>query len=299
MWDRQRVVRVMHTRTWTHGSESPDRRVVRELTKLVLLGLVTLLIIGCERETQARMTVRVTGASTVYPIVQMAGEALQEQGLIHVEAHAGGSTRGYEDTLAGRNDLGAMARELLPEEAHNVQAFPIAYDGVGIVVHASNTATGITTEQLQRIYRKAIVNWTKLGGVDAEIVVVSKAEGHATLQTFLDHIQLDRSNLRADVVGGDNAQVIRVVANTPHAIGFVSMGEVIHSIEVGMPLRLMALDGIAPTLHNVANKVFPMYRTLYLVSRTEPQGASRVLLDYLRSAAGKAVIERGKYVPLS
>ena len=229
----------------------------------------------------------------------MAGEALREQGRILVEAQAGGSTRGYEDTLAGRNDLGAMARTLLPEEARNVKAFPIAYDGVGIVVHASNAAEAITTAQLQRIYRKEIVNWAEMGRTDAEIVVVTKAEGHATLETFLKHIQLHRAALRADVVGGDNAQVIRVIANTPHAIGFVSMGEVIHSIEVGMPLRLMKLDGVEPTLQNVAEKVFPMYRTLYLVSKVEPQGASQILLDYLRSDAGRAVIARGKYVTLS
>ena len=55
--------------------------------------------------------VRVTGASTLYPIVQMAGEKLKSEGVLLVEAQAGGSTRGFEDTIAGRNQMGAMARE--------------------------------------------------------------------------------------------------------------------------------------------------------------------------------------------
>lgn len=243
---------------------------------LLLLAFVMGLTLGCTREESTRTTVRVTGASTVYPIVQMAGEELHKLHNIYVEAQAGGSTRGYEDTLAGRNDLGAMARDLLPDEARNVNTYPIAYDGVGIVVHASNGVSGVSTVQLQRIYRKDITNWSALGGADAKIVVVSKAEGHATLETFLNHTRLDRSDLQVDVVGGDNAQVIRVVANTPHAIGFVSMGEVIHSIEIGIPLRLITLDGIEPTLVNVADKSYPMYRTLYLISKAEPQGGAAV-----------------------
>lgn len=265
----------------------------------LLLGLAIGLMSGCERNSANHTTVRITGASTVYPIVQMAGEELRQRRQLNVEAQAGGSTRGYEDTVAGRNDMGAMARELLPQESQHVIAFPIAYDGVGIVVHTSNPVEGVTTAQLRQIYRKEQRHWTALGGPDGEIVVVTKAEGHATLETFLNHTGLDRSELQADVVGGDNAQVIRVVANTPNAIGFVSMGEVMHATEIGMSLRLIELDGVEPTLERVADKSFPMYRPLYLIAKTAPQGGSRILLEYLHSDAGKALIRRGKYVPLS
>ncbi len=278
------------------------RRVSGSLAKSLvgigglLMGIT--LFWGCERKAAIRETVRVTGASTVYPIVQMAAETLKQKHQLNIEAQAGGSTRGFEDTLAGRNHLGAMARDLTPEEAQQVKAFPIAYDGVGIVVHQKNPLTGITTEQLRKIYRKEIRNWSELGGTDDTIVVVSKAEGHATLKTFLQHTQLDRSAVQADAIGGDNAQIIRLVSNNQHAIGFVSIGEVIHSVEIGMPLRLLPLDGVEPTLAHVADKSFPMYRTLYLVSKQDPQGGGRILLDFLRSDEGKAIIQQGKYVPL-
>ncbi len=264
----------------------------------LLIGMAVWLMPGCQRNPASQTTVRVTGASTVYPIVQMAGEALRQQQQLNIEAQAGGSTRGYEDTVAGRNDMGPWRGSCCRRREH-VKAFPIAYDGVGIVVHASNAVTGVTTAQFRQIYRKENRNWASLGGAEGEIVVVTKAEGHATLETFLNHTGLDRSELQVDVVGGDNAQVIRVVANTPDAIGFVSMGEVIHAIEIGMSLRLIKRDGVEPTLDRVADKSFPMYRTLYLIAKSEPQGGSRILLDYLHSDAGKALIKRGKYVPLS
>lgn len=245
------------------------------------------------------LQVRVSGASTVYPIIVMAGEELARRGTAEVRAQAGGSTRGFEDTVAGRNDLGAMARDLTPQEADQVLQFPIALDGVGVVVHAANPITELTTEDLRRIYRKDIHDWSQLGAAAGSIVAVTKAAGHATLETFLEHTDLDPAELEVDVVGGDNAQVIRVVANTTQAIGYVSLGEVLHSIEIGMPLRLVALDGVEPTLEAVASGDWPMVRTLYLVSLEHPSGASKTILDFLSSAAGRRIIERGKYAPLA
>lgn len=265
----------------------------------IVLALLVFLTVGCRPTAENGVQrVRVTGASTVYPIVMLAGEELGKKGHLIVNAQAGGSTRGFEDTVAGRNDLGAMARDLTPEEESQVQKFPIAYDGVGVVVNAANTVEGLTTEDLRRIYTRQVTHWTEFGGDDAAITVVTKAEGHATLETFLDHTGLDRAELQVDAVGGDNAQVIRLVAGTKSAIGYVSLGEIIHSIEAGMPLRLVPLDGVMPTLESVANKTYPMYRTLYLISRAEPSGSARELLNFLQTPKGRNIIGQGKYVPL-
>jgi phosphate transport system substrate-binding protein len=274
------------------------------MKKLRTLALVTSLFAsapfpsGCRRP-QAEQVV-VTGASTVYPIVQMAAEELRRTKGLNVMGQGGGSTRGFEDCIAGRNSLGAMARELTPEEKAQVIAFPIAYDGVGIVVHASNQIAGLTTEQLRQIYRKQTTNWSSFGGRNDRIVVVHKAEGHATREVFMNYTGLtpDEMTSNTDVTAGDNAQVIRVIANTANAIGYVSLGEVIKAAETGLPVRLVRFNGIWPVMENVTNKTYPLFHPLYLISKGEPQGGSRVLLDFLRSPQGKAIIRQGNYVPL-
>jgi phosphate transport system substrate-binding protein len=253
---------------------------------------------GCRRP-QAEQVV-VTGASTVYPIVQMAVEELRRTKGLNVMAQGGGSTRGFEDCIAGRNSLGAMARELTPEEKAQVLVFPIAYDGVGIVVHASNQIVEVTTDDLRRIYRKQVTNWSDFGGQNASIVVVHKGEGHATREVFMNYTGLtpDEMTRYTDVAAGDNAQVIRVIANTPNAIGYVSLGEVIKAAEAGQPVRLVKFNGIEPVMENVTNKTYPLFHPLSLISKGEPKGGSRVLLDFLHSPEGKAIIRRGNYVPL-
>lgn len=266
--------------------------------RLFFSALSLLIIIGCGRPHADKRTVKVTGASTVYPIVSMAAKPLKRLYQLHVEAQAGGSTRGFENTISGQNDLGAMARDLTAEEATQVNVFPIAHDGVGIAVHGDNPLPAITTAQLQAIYRGQLTNWQDLGGKDAEIVVVNKAEGHATLESFLKHTGLKRGELDVDVIAGDNAQVIRTLANTPNAIGYVSISEVIQASESNMPVRLVALDGIEANLHNVADGSYPMFRTLYLVSKGQPDPNAQLLIDFLHSAEGKQIIKQGRYVPL-
>jgi phosphate transport system substrate-binding protein len=270
----------------------------RALALAISLFAPALFPSGCRRP-QAEQVV-VTGASTVYPIVQMAAEELRRTKGLNVMGQGGGSTRGFEDCIAGRNSLGAMARELTPEEKTQVIAFPIAYDGVGIVVHASNPIVAVTTDDLRRIYRKQVTNWSDFGGQNASIVVVHKGEGHALREVFMNYTGLtpDEMTKFTDVTAGDNAQVIRVIANSTNAIGYVSLGEVIKAAEAGQPVRLVKFNGIEPVMENVTNKTYPLFHPLYLISKGEPKGGSRTLLDFLRSPEGKAIIRQGNYVPV-
>jgi phosphate transport system substrate-binding protein len=281
---------------WDPSKLMTDRRSLS-----LAAGLVASTILftgGCHRRHTEQIVV--TGASTLYPIVQMAGEELRRTNGLEVTAQGGGSTRGFEDCIAGRNSLGAMARELTPEEKAQVITFPIAYDGVGIVVHSSNQVVGLTTEDLRRIYRKQVANWSDFGGPNANIVVVHKAEGHATREVFMKYTGLtpDEMTRFTDVTAGDNAQVIRVIANTNNAIGYVSLGEVIKAAESGLPVRLVRFNGIEPVMENVTNKTYPLFHPLYLISKGEPKSGSRVLLDFLASPEGKTIIRQGNYVPL-
>jgi phosphate transport system substrate-binding protein len=271
----------------------------RSLILVASLVAPMLLLTGACHRRQTEQVI-VTGASTVYPIVQMVAEELRRTKGLEVMAQGGGSTRGFEDCIAGRNSLGAMARELTPTEKIQVIAFPIAYDGVGIVVHATNPIAGLTTDELRQIYRKQVTHWSSFGGRNERIVVVHKAEGHALREVFMNYTGLtpDEMTRHSDVIAGDNAQVIRVIANTANAIGYVSLGEVIKAAEAGQPVRLVKFNGIEPVMENVTNKTYPLFHPLYLISKGEPRDGSRVLLDFLRSPEGKEIIRQGNYVPL-
>ena len=93
--------------------------------------------------------------------------------------------------------------------------------------------------------------------------------------------------------------MIRLVANSPDAIGYVSLAEVLQSIDVGMPLRLVALDGVPPSLEAIRGGSYPIRRPLYLIARDAPGEGARKLIGFLTSPAGAEVIARGRYVASS
>jgi phosphate transport system substrate-binding protein len=253
------------------------------------------------RRPQASERVVVTGASTLYPIVQMAAEELRRTNGLDVVAQATGSGPGLADCEAGRNDLGAVARDLTPEEKTKVMVFPIGYDAIGIVVNKKNQIAAVTTEELGKIYRRKITTWSSLNGQDSPIKLVHRAPEHATRGVFMKYVGLTEEDMQKfppDIVAGPNAQVILEVANNPAAIGYVSLGEAIKAADSGVAVRPITFNGIEPVMDNVYNRTYPLYHSLNLVSKREPTGGSRVLLDFLRGPEGKAIIRRGNYVPM-
>lgn len=238
----------------------------------------------------------VTGSSTVAPILQIAAERLEakQDGLI-LEVQTGGSSRGIQDARTGAVDAGMASRDLSADEAHGLNVIPLAYDGVALIVNASNPLTNITAAQVQDIYLDRSNDWSDFGGT-GPITVIHKAEGRATLEVFVKHFGLDNMAVQADVIVGDNAQGVRMVASDPNAVGYVSIGEALHAVSNGEPIRLLALDGVDATLDNVATGRFPLTRTLYVLF-PELDAPSRELLRYLQGPDGAAIIEELSFVP--
>lgn len=127
-----------------------------------------------------------TGANTIAPL---AGELARRFEPLHpgvrVDVQTRGSARGINDARKGIADIGMVSRALKPDEKY-LHAYAIALDGVGIIVHVSNRIPALSRRQTIDIYTGQIVNWKVVGGSDAPITVVNKAEGRSTLELFLN-----------------------------------------------------------------------------------------------------------------
>lgn len=249
-----------------------------------------LVVSGCARSGGEKLVV--TGSSTMAPVVAELAERYERAhpGL-RIDVQSGGSSRGISDVRTGLADIGMVSRELEESES-DLHADPIARDGIGIIVNARNRVAALTKPQVVAIYRKEIVNWQELGGVDAPIVVVHKAEGRATLAVFLEYFGLESPEVRADVIAGENEQAIKTVAGSESAIGYVSIGTAAVDIEHGVPIRLLAADGVPATLENLRRGEYPLARPLLLVTLSPPAGRVRDFVVYLHSPAAAEVFER-------
>jgi phosphate transport system substrate-binding protein len=274
-------------------------KIISAVQHVIFIAVLFLIAGWSPPNNAASQKLVLTGASTIAPLV---GELARRFESLHpgvrVDVQTGGSARGIHDSRKGTADIGMVSRSLKPEE-QDLQAHTIAWDGIGIILHASNPVAALSRQQIIDIYSGKIVNWNSVGGRDAPVTVVNKAEGRSTLELFLTYAKLKNSDIKSHVVIGDNSQGIKTVAGNPNAIGYVSIGAAEYEAGHGVPVKLMPLDGIAATVANVRNGTFPLSRPLNLVTRALPEGLALEFIEFARSRQVHDLVEAQYFVPIS
>ncbi len=264
------------------------------------LAVLVLLVssVNAIRRGGQRQTLMITGSSTLAPLIAEIAKRFERlHPGIRVDVQTGGSSRGIADVRNGVAAIGMVSRALADSEA-DLHGHPIALDGVALIVHASNPIRALSDDEVRAIYTGKIRNWREVGGEDAPITVVHKAEGRATLERFLAYFKLDNTAIKPDVVIGDNEQGIKTVAGNRHAIGYVSIGTAANDIAHGVPIRMLATGGHTPSLEAVETGRFPITRPLLLVTRTAPSGSARRFIAFARSEAVHDLVRGQSFVPL-
>ena len=200
----------------------------------------------------------ITGSSTMAPLLLEIGKRFE---AIHpdtrVDVQTGGSSRGIADTINGLADIGMASRALKPQEKY-LHGSILAHDGIGIILHTLNPIQELTNAQIQGIYTGKITNWQQIGGQNAAITVVNKAQGRSTLELFLQYFNLSNHDIHAHVVIGDNEQGIKTVAGNPNAIGYVSIGTAQYDAAHGSPYAFLPLQHIPASIETVRTGIFPL-----------------------------------------
>jgi len=267
------------------------RSAVALLTALALVG-------GCSKKAAAEKLV-LTGSSTVAPLASEIGkrfEALHPG--VHVDVQSGGSGRGVTDSRQGLADIGLVSRAL-KEDEKDLVSHTIALDGVCVILHQDNPIAALKDEQVIAIYTGKVTNWKDVGGKDAPITVVNKAEGRSTLELFCHYYKLKNSDLKAHVVIGDNQQGIKTVAGNPDSVGYVSIGTAEYEAGHGSAIKLLPCSGVAASIDNVKNKTFPLSRPLNLVTRKAPEGLAKEFIAFAQSEKVHDIVKEQYFVPVA
>lgn len=240
----------------------------------------------------------ITGSSTVAPVASEIAKRYETQHpQVRIDVQTGGSSRGIADVRQSVADIGMVSRAAKPEDK-DLQFHTIAKDGVVVIVHRDNPVQQLTNQQITDLYTGKRDNWQDVGGKSAPITVVNKAEGRSTLEVFTQHFQLKSSQIKADVVIGDNEQGIKTVAGNPLAIGYVSVGAAAVNVERGTPIKVLPLDGIQANAKTVREGVFPLSRPLNLVTQGALSPEQQKFIAFAQSAQVKDIVQEQSLVPV-
>ncbi len=239
---------------------------------------------------------RITGSSTMCPMIAAIGERFRTvQPDVRIEVQCGGSDRGIKDVREGGAEIGMIARALKGDEK-DLFGFPMARDGVSLIVHKSNPVTSLSDGQIIGIFSGEITTWQPLNGNKAPIAVILREPDKPVTELFEKHFNL-KGRIRGTVVPGDNPVTIDAVASDPAAIGYVSSGEAERKAHAGVAIGIVPVGGVMPTERNVITGNYPLTRPLSLITRLLPAGAAKDFINYCLSSKVVDIVERYDFVP--
>ena len=249
--------------------------------------------------TELSGTLTLSGSSTVAPIANAVAKEFEKlYPKIKVNVQTGGSSKGLNDALNGIVDIGMSSRDLSPKEKTKLYSYPIASDGICLIIHKDNPIRQLSYEQTQKIYKKEITNWSSLGGKNEEITVINKAAGRATLKVFSKYYSLRNKDIKADIIIGDNEHAIKTILGNPNAIAYVSIGSAEYHVQNSGNIVLLAEQGVLASTQNVANGSFPISRSLILATKNNKNKLAQKFINFFKTQQAKQEIEKLYFVPI-
>jgi phosphate transport system substrate-binding protein len=292
---------------------------------LVAGTLLALALLGCEdpfagggRTAPADAPAfRVGGCYLMMPLVK---DAVHRSGADRRHAPdftPGTSALGVRTATGAQPALGLGSRVLTPEQRQThpaLRTHKIGYDALVFAVHPSNPVRSITREKVRSLYTGGIRSWYVLKGRNETIDLLSNVHGghtHDYLALLFDlethpsgetigytvkHVQAKPTF--QTMMLPTNAATVEAVQANPNAMGFLSMSPAVAEAVRDGRIRLLALDGVQPTIESVRRLEYPAARPFFILTNGEPDGPAARVVSYLLDRRGQELVAAWEFVPL-
>jgi phosphate transport system substrate-binding protein len=265
-----------------------NKRIARRTPFFAALALLALHVFEGQAAEPSPVTrppgrLMVTGSSVLTPLVtDIARRFEQTHPGVKVEVQTSDSGKAMAEVRRGTADIGMIARGVRENE-RDLFAFAIARDGVAIIVHRDNPVRKIDSGQLSDILTARAVNWKSVGGRDVPIDLAWRSKGQGAVELVLEQLKLKREQIGRHTPIATPPEAIKFVSNDPNAIALASVGDAERSVKQGVPIRLLAYNGVPASTRTLQNHTYALSRPLTLVTRSLPQGLHKQFIDYALS----------------
>ncbi len=217
--------------------------------------------------------VRVDGSSTVFPLAEaVAEEFMRDHPGVRVTVGVSGTGGGFGKFVRGETDVSNASRAIKPDEIAPAAAagigfveLPIAYDGLAVVVHPSNTwATCLSVAELRRIWEpgSSINSWAQVraGFPDVPLDLYGPGTDSGTYDYFTEAIMGESGASRTDFSASEDDNVlVQGVAGDAEALSFFGLAYYAANAE---RLTLVAVDSTTAGAPDPRRCVLPSVQTV-------------------------------------
>ena len=267
---------------------------MKKIICIALAAVMALSLAACGGNNGLSGKVATDGSTSMQKVIMSLKETFEgENSGVEVTYNPTGSGSGIKAVQEGRCDIGLSSRALkAEEEEQGLVATTLAYDGIAVIVNPENTVEDLTVEQIAAIYKGEITNWSEVGGMDAEIVLVGREAGSGTRSGFEEIVGVkDLCQYRQELTS--TGDVITAVSQNPGAIGYASLASVKDTV------KAIKVGGVAPSEETVKDETYAIQRPFVLVTKkgTALTETAQAFFDFITSEAAREVITAAGVVP--
>ncbi len=231
-------------------------------------------------------------------------EAYYRKTGVNVVIQGGGATKGIRMVSAGEADLGGSCRDVITHpimispisEERWSRMNPVAWDALVVIVHKDNEVTDITMDQVRDMLKGRLRNWTQLGGADMPVEVYVRDGKISGVGRTIRELVFSNYNedFVADHVMPSSGPLEQAVEQNLGAIAITGI-----SSARRRDVKILRLDGIAPTYERIRDGGYGLYRPLYLVTPLAVDVKPEIIdfLAFVKSEEGKAIMRKVGTVP--
>jgi phosphate transport system substrate-binding protein len=263
---------------------------------LLAWGLGPPPVIAADMSLTGKFTIAVTGREqAIFEKASVKFEKLHPRVRVRFTATDGG------DPLAaladGSADIAVSGRPLKPEEK-DWTGITVGWEGIAIMVNASNRLQEVTLKQLTDLFSGAAKTWDELGGLEARILVVNREKDKGVRPYLEQLLNLSGKFVNGKGVMEPDKEAIRFVSGNLNAASYVNLNIGVGNVSVGVPIRLLAIDKVDPEPANVSSGAYPLRRPIVVVTKTPPSPVVKAFVDFMLDKEGQKTVQEEDFVPL-
>lgn len=203
-----------------------------------------------------------------------------------------GSSGAVKAVLAGRLDIGLSGRSLTEEErAQGAVEKGYARTPFVFAVNMSVKTAGLTLAEIADIYAGKRDRWENRSRI--RLVLRPRSDSDTPVLKSMSPAMSAavESALRREgmIVGMTDQESADLIQKIPGAFGATTLSLLVSEKR---PVRVLALDGIVPSLRAIADGSYPYAKTLYMVTGKNPPLEIRRFIEFVRSPAGAAILTK-------
>lgn len=242
-------------------------------------------------------------ASAFYGLIALRGEPSAERYLVN-----SGTPQAYKNIINNQADIIFVAQPSLAQKQRaeiagvSLVYTPFAREAFVFIVNKDNPVQTLSDAQVRAIYSGAVTQWCDVGGDASTIQAWQRPKDSGSQTVMLAKVMRETPmspapETRIAAAMGGIIDVVAEYQNTQGAIGY-TFRYYATQMKANNGIKLLEINGIAPTVENIHNGTYPYTVDVYMVTREHPSAETQKVMDWFLSPQGQRLVQDVGYVPL-